>query len=60
MTTNATAVQPEYVTLPLERIRESTTNPRQRFHDLEELAASIRAHGLLQATQRRAFKGSYS
>ncbi len=48
MTTNATAVQPEYVTLPLDRIRESTTNPRQRFDDLEELAASIRTHGLLQ------------
>jgi ParB/RepB/Spo0J family partition protein len=48
MTTNATAVQPEYVTLPIERIRESTTNPRQRFDDLEELAASIRVHGVLQ------------
>jgi hypothetical protein len=48
MTTSATAVQPEYVTLPLDRIRESTTNPRVRFNDLEELAASIRAHGLLQ------------
>jgi ParB/RepB/Spo0J family partition protein len=48
MTTSATAVQPEYVTLPLDRIRESTTNPRQRFNDLDELAASIRTHGLLQ------------
>ncbi len=48
MTTNATAVQPEYVTLPVERIRESATNPRQRFNDLDELAASIRTHGLLQ------------
>ena len=48
MTTSATAVQPEYVTLPLERIRESTTNPRQHFDDLEELATSIRTHGLLQ------------
>jgi ParB/RepB/Spo0J family partition protein len=38
----------EYVTLPLERIRESTTNPRQHFNDLEELAASIRTHGVLQ------------
>jgi hypothetical protein len=45
MTTSATAVQPESVTLPLDRIRESTTNPRQRFDDLEELAASIRTHG---------------
>lgn len=48
MTTSATTVQPEYVTLPLDRIRESQTNPRQRFDDLEELAASIRTHGLLQ------------
>ena len=48
MTTSATAVQPEYVTLPLDRIRESTTNPRQRFNDPEELAASIRTHGILQ------------
>jgi ParB/RepB/Spo0J family partition protein len=35
-----------FPTMP--RIRESTTNPRQRFDDLEELAASIRAHGVLQ------------
>jgi ParB/RepB/Spo0J family partition protein len=48
MTTSATAVQPEHVTLPIDRIRESTTNPRQRFNDLEELAASIRTYGLLQ------------
>jgi ParB family transcriptional regulator, chromosome partitioning protein len=48
MTTSATAVQAEYVTLPLDRIRESTTNARQRFNDLEELAASIRTHGILQ------------
>jgi hypothetical protein len=27
-------------------IRESTTNPRQRFNDLEELAASTRTHGV--------------
>ena len=48
MTTSATAVQPEYVTRPLDRIREATTDPRQRFDDLEELAARIRTHGLLQ------------
>jgi hypothetical protein len=48
MTAHATAVQPEIVTLPLERIRESSANPRQRFNDLDELAASIRTHGLLQ------------
>ncbi len=48
MTTSATAIQPEYVSLPLDRIRESTTNPRQSFDNLEELAASIRTHGLLQ------------
>jgi ParB/RepB/Spo0J family partition protein len=48
MTTGATAVQPTYVTLPIERIHESTTNPRQLFNDLQELAASIRTHGVLQ------------
>lgn len=40
MTTTATAVQPEYVTLPFDRIRESTTNPRQHFDDLTESPCS--------------------
>src|SRR5690554_2876785 len=46
MTTSATADQPEYVTLPLERIHETTTNQHQLFSDREELATSIRTHGL--------------
>lgn len=35
-------------TLPLTRIRPSPDNPRKTFDGLEELAASIRANGLLQ------------
>ena len=54
MTTSASATQPQYVDLPIDRIRESPTNPRRRFADLEELAASIKTHGLLQpVTVRR-------
>jgi ParB family chromosome partitioning protein len=43
--TNAT----EYRNLPLALLSESTTNPRRIFDDagLKELAASIRAHGIL-------------
>jgi ParB family chromosome partitioning protein len=59
MTTSATAVQPEYVTLPVDRIRESTTNPRQRFDALEELAASIRTHGVLQPILERPLRKDF-
>jgi len=58
MTTTAvasgtTAVEPTVwpvQDIPLERIRESTTNPRRAFDQakLKELAENIRAHGVLQ------------
>jgi len=35
-------------TLALDSIRESATNPRRVFHGIEDLAASIKQHGLLQ------------
>src|SRR5258708_13958640 len=37
--------------IPLERIRESSSNPRRVFDDcqLRELAANIQLHGVLQA-----------
>jgi ParB family chromosome partitioning protein len=42
--------QTDYQTLPLANIVESTTNPRRTFDaaKLQELAESIRAHGLIQ------------
>jgi ParB family chromosome partitioning protein len=39
---------PEFELIPLDRIRESPTNPRKVFHGIEEMAASIRAKGVLQ------------
>ncbi len=48
--TNAVEVQSEYRDLPIDWLVESPTNPRQIFDDdgLQELAASIRANGVLQ------------
>jgi ParB family chromosome partitioning protein len=48
--TNRVEVQSEYRDLPLDWLVESPTNPRQIFDDdgLQELAASIRANGVLQ------------
>jgi ParB family chromosome partitioning protein len=34
--------------IPLDLIEESTTNPRKAFHHLEDLAESIRAHGVVE------------
>ena len=40
----------EYRDLPIDWLIESTTNPRQTFEEdaMQELAASIREHGVLQ------------
>ena len=48
--TNTVEVQSEYRDLPIDWLVESPTNPRQIFDDggLQELAASIRANGVLQ------------
>lgn len=48
--TNTVEVQSEYRDLPMDWLVESPTNPRQIFDDdgLQELAASIRANGVLQ------------
>jgi len=48
--TNTVEVQSEYRDLPIDWLVESPTNPRQIFDDdgLKELAASIRANGVLQ------------
>jgi ParB family transcriptional regulator, chromosome partitioning protein len=48
--TTAVEVQSEYRDLPIDWLVESPTNPRQIFEDdsLQELAASIRANGVLQ------------
>lgn len=40
--------QTEILALNLDRIHESPSNPRKRFGDLEQLAESIKAHGVLQ------------
>jgi ParB family transcriptional regulator, chromosome partitioning protein len=46
----ATIAHSDYQTLPLANIVESTTNPRRTFDAsrLQELADSIRVHGLIQ------------
>lgn len=52
----APAREPQYLVLALSLLRESVTNPRKSFDDLEELAASIREKGVLQplGVRRRA------
>ena len=48
--TTTVQTQSEYRDLPIDWIVESTTNPRQTFEEdaMQELAASIREHGVLQ------------
>jgi ParB family chromosome partitioning protein len=50
MSTEAIAIASEYRDLPVAQLQESPTNPRRRFdaRGLEELAVSIRAHGVLE------------
>ena len=43
--------------LPIAKIRPSPTNPRKRFDELEDLAASIRQHGLQMPPQVRELPG---
>ena len=50
MRTSATAVQPEYVTLPIERIRESTTNPRMPSYSTDR--ADMRRQTLVRSGMR--------
>jgi ParB family transcriptional regulator, chromosome partitioning protein len=54
--TTAVQTQTEYRNLPLAVLQESPTNPRRRFDEkaLEELAASVRAQGVLQPLLVRA------
>lgn len=56
MSTQAVAITSEYRDLPIAQLQESTTNPRRRFDasGLEELAASIRTHGVLEPLLVRA------
>jgi ParB family chromosome partitioning protein len=48
--TTTVQTQSEYRDLPIDWLIESTTNPRQTFEEdaMQELAASIREHGVLQ------------
>ncbi len=50
MSTEPIAIASEYRDLPVAQLQESATNPRRRFdaRGLEELAASIRTHGILE------------
>ena len=48
ITTPVTENPPLVQEIPLDRIVESKTNPRRQFADLNELAANIKAHGVLQ------------
>jgi ParB family transcriptional regulator, chromosome partitioning protein len=50
MSTEAIAIADQYRDLPVAQLQASPTNPRRRFdaRGLEELAASIRSHGVLE------------
>lgn len=52
---------PEGLLVPLDMIIESPTNQRRTFRDLDELADTIRTHGVLQAVLVRplAHRGEY-
>ena len=47
--------------LPVDRVKESPFNPRQRFDaaELDELVASLRAHGVLQPIKARPVTGGW-
>jgi hypothetical protein len=52
---------PEYVTVPLAELVESSTNPRKTFDDerLDELAESIRSKGVLSPLLARQVNGHF-
>jgi ParB family chromosome partitioning protein len=60
--TTATAAQSEYRDLPLAQLQESPANPRRVFDDaaLQELAASIRAQGVLLPLLVRPLNGAHA
>src|SRR5215472_4687953 len=45
---NDGAVRPDVELVPVESITGSQRNPRRRLHGIDELAASLASHGLLQ------------
>jgi ParB/RepB/Spo0J family partition protein len=49
--------EPRYLVLALSSLRESPTNPRKTFTDLDELATSIREKGVLQPIGVRKLPG---
>lgn len=49
--------EPRYLVLALSSLRESPTNPRKTFTDLDELATSIREKGVLQPIGVRKLDG---
>lgn len=57
----AIAAQSEYCTLPLAQLQESPVNPRKVFDEsgLQELAASIRAQGVLSPLLVRPVNGTH-
>lgn len=57
----AIAAQSEYCTLPLAQLQESPVNPRKVFDEsgLQELAASIRAQGVLSPLLVRPVSGTH-
>ncbi|MCL6627194.1 MAG: ParB/RepB/Spo0J family partition protein, partial [Alicyclobacillus shizuokensis] len=50
ISTNASAEQPRYEMIPLDSINPNPLQPRKKFREesLEELAASLREHGVVQ------------
>jgi ParB family transcriptional regulator, chromosome partitioning protein len=62
MSTKAVAkALPEYVSVPIEQLVESSTNPRKAFDEqqLEELAESIRSKGILSPLLVRRENGHF-
>ena len=59
MSTEALVIADEYRDLPVAQLQASPTNPRRRFdaRGLEELAASIRSHGVLEPLLVRPLDG---
>ncbi len=60
MTPSVTAAQEVHTVVelvPLEKIAESPTNPRKTFAGIEDLAESVKQHGILQPVLLRPMKG---
>src|SRR5689334_17886402 len=51
--------EPQVHSIPLESIAASQRNPRRKLHGIDDLAASLASHGLLQPILVRKSGGAY-